>query len=164
MATLEELEKRLRALNDIEEIKQLHYRYINGLLKSDINEILPCFADDGAIDVHAGLAKTPEDRVTFFTKLLTEHHIGQEGIFMVHPIIEVDGDKATGSWLLYIQFAQPRKMDPIPTIFTTDEAPDWMQGYYDMEYVRENGEWKVSYMQFRCRLISPMHTLKGFQP
>jgi hypothetical protein len=102
--------------------------------------------------------------VAFFTKLLAEHHIGQEGIFMVHPIIEVDGDKATGRWLLYIQFAQPRKMDPIPTIFATDEAPDWMQGYYETEYVRESGVWKIGYMQFRCRLVSPMHTLKGFQP
>jgi len=164
MATLKELEKRIRVLNDIEEIKKLHYRYFNGLLKSDINEILPCFAENGVIDVHAGIAKTHKKRVAFFTKLLSEHHIGKEGLFMVHPIINVDGDRATGKWLVYIQFARPRKMVPRPTIFTTDEAPDWMQGFYETDYTRDNGEWKVSYMKFRCRLISPMHTLKGYKP
>ena len=164
MATIEELEKRLGVLQDIEDIKKIHYRYFNGLNTSDIDEILPCFSEDGVVDVHAGMAGSHEERRAFFQKLLSEHHIGKEGLFMVHPIISVDGDQATGSWLVYIQFAQPRKMSPRPTIFTTDDAPDWMQGYYEMEYARENGEWKISYMKFRCRLISPMHTLKGFQP
>jgi hypothetical protein len=164
MTTLPELEKRIRVLNDIEAIKQLHYRYFNGLLLSDINEILPCFSEKGVIDVHAGIAKTPEQRVNFFKKLLAEHHIGKEGLFMVHPIINVDGDSATGKWLIYLQFARPRIMNPRPTIFATDEAPDWMQGYYETTYIREKGEWKVSYMQFRCRLMSPMTTLKGYKP
>ena len=163
MTTIEELEKRLTVLQDIEEIKQVHYRYFNGLTTSNIDEILPTFSEEGVVDVHAGYSKGPEERKAFFERLLSEHHIGKEGNFMVHPIIEVDGDEATGSWLVYLQFAQPRKMVPRPTIFTTDDAPDWMQGFYEMEYVREKGEWKISYMKFRCRLISPMNALKGFQ-
>jgi hypothetical protein len=160
--TLQELEKRLRVLEDIEEIKKIHYRYFNGLTTSNFEEILPCFSKNGVVDTHAGIAKTPEERKEFFRILLSQHHIGKEGNFMVHPIISVNGDKATGSWLVYLQFAQPRKMSPRPSIFTTDDAPDWMQGFYDMEYIRENGEWKLSYMKFRCRLMSPMHTLVGF--
>jgi hypothetical protein len=161
---IEELEKRVKVLEDIEEIKKLHYRYINGLTTSNIEEILPCFSQNGRVDIHAGMAKNPAERKQIFEKLLSEHHIGKEGNFMVHPVISVNGDKATGSWLLYLQFAQPRKMNPRPTIFTTDDAPDWMQGFYDVEYVRENGEWKISRLQYRCRLISPMSTLLGFKP
>jgi hypothetical protein len=161
---IEELEKRIRVLEDIEEIKKLHYRYVNGLTVSNIDEMVPCFSQDGIVDIHAGLAKTPEERIKIFKKLLTENHIGKEGNFVVHPVISVNGDKATGSWLLYMQFAQPRKMNPRPTIFTTDDAPDWMQGLYDVEYVRENGVWKISYLKIRVRLISPMSTLLGFKP
>jgi hypothetical protein len=161
---IEELEKRIRVLEDIEEIQKLHYRYVNGLTVSNIDEMVPCFSQDGIVDIHAGLAKTPEERIKIFKKLLTENHIGKEGNFVVHPVISVNGDKATGSWLLYMQFAQPRKMNPRPTIFTTDDAPDWMQGLYDVEYVRENGVWKISYLKIRVRLISPMSTLLGFKP
>ena len=161
---IEELEKKIRVLEDIEEIKKLHYRYINGLTVSNIEEILPCFSQNGVVDIHAGMAKTPEERKKIFKKLTSEHHIGQEGNFMVHPVISVNGDKATGSWLLYLQWAQPRKMNPRPTIFTTDDAPDWMQGFYDTEYVRENGAWKISYLKLRIRLASPMSTLLGFKP
>jgi hypothetical protein len=125
---------------------------------------LPCFSQNGVVDIHAGKAKTPEERKQIFKKLTSEHHIGQEGNFMVHPDISVSDDKATGSWLLYLQFAQPRKMDPRPTIFTTDDAPDWMQGFYAVEYVRENGGWKISRLQYRCRLISPLATMIGNKP
>jgi hypothetical protein len=164
MATLQELEKRIGVLKDIEEIKQLHCRYLNGLIRSNINEILPCFAKNGVIDIHAGTGKTPEGRVVVFKKLLSEHHIGKEGLFMVHPIINVNGNTAKGSWLLYLQFARPRKLVPRPTIFTTDEAPDWMQGFYEADYTKEDGEWKLACLKFRCRLVSPMSTFKGFKP
>ena len=155
MTTIEELEKRRTVLQDIEEIKQVHYRYFNGLTTSNIDEILPTFSEEGVVDVHAGYSKGPEERKAFFERLLSEHHIGKEGNFMVHPIIEVDGDEAMGSWLVYLQFAQPRKMVPRPTIFTTDDAPDWMQGYYEMEYIKENGKWKISLLKWRSRLRSP---------
>jgi hypothetical protein len=44
---------------------------------------------------------------------------------------------------------------------STDDAPDWLHGYYDMEYVREDGKWKISYLKFRTRLWSPVSEVIG---
>jgi hypothetical protein len=38
----------------------------------------------------------------------------------------------------------------------TDDAPDWTQGFYEIEYIKENGQWKISSLKWAVRLISPM--------
>ena len=60
----------------------------------------------------------------------------RKGDFFVHPIIRVDGDKATGKWLIYLMYCYPR----------TGQSLFWVQLFYNNEYVREKGEWKISLM------------------
>jgi hypothetical protein len=112
------------------------------------------------VNAHAGIAKGKEAIRRLFTDEISNNHIGMEGPFVVHPIISVDGDKAKGSWLLYIQISQPRKFKSKVPILPTDDAPDWMQGFYEMEYSRENGKWKISSLKWRCRLWSPILSSK----
>jgi hypothetical protein len=153
---LSEMETRLKVLEDIEEIKKLQVRYVNSLLLANYDELLDCFSEDGVVDTHAGLAKSKKEREKLFKGSLAKLHIGQEGEFAVHPIITVEGDKAKASWLLYILWAQPRKLVPKPTILATEDAPDWQQAFYEMEYVREKKKWKISHLKIRNRLISPI--------
>jgi hypothetical protein len=161
--TLEEMEKRLQRLEDIEEIQNLQIRYCNCLIQAKWDELLDCFSDDAIVDLHAGYCKGKAEFTKLFKETLSPTHRGEEGNFAVHPIITVDGDTAKGSWLHYIQFAQPRKLDPIPTIFKTDKAPNWLQGYYEMEYKRVKGEWKISMLKWRARLVSPQTALKSYK-
>lgn len=158
--TLEELEKRIVVLEDIEEIKKLHVHYVNCLLKAQFDDIVECFAEDSVLDLHAGTVRGKKEMLKLFKEKLSLHHIGQEGEFAVHPIISVDGDKAKGSWLLYIQYAQPRKLAQRPGLLNREDAPDWIQGFYESEYVRERGKWRISRLKWRQRLISPMQPLK----
>ena len=151
------LESRIQTIEDIEEIKQLQAHYINCIITNKWDEIAECFAENGIFNVHAGAATGKKAIKQLFVEKLSDNHIGKEGLYVVHPIIKVDGDKATGSWLLYTQFAQPRKLKYKLPELPTDDAPDWFQGYYEMEYVRENGEWKISNLKYRTRLVSPMY-------
>jgi hypothetical protein len=153
---LEELEKKITVLEDTEAIKKLHVNYVNCLTQANYNDILDYFWDDATVDLHAGFVKGKEKILSLFQNDISKTHIGKEGPFSVHPIITVDGDNAKGSWLMYIQFASPRKLNPKPPIFVTDDAPDWLQGFYDMEYKKRNGVWKISYLKWRCRLMSPL--------
>jgi hypothetical protein len=153
--TLEELEKRLRTLEDIEEIKQLQARYVNCLTTTEWDELTDCFAENGAADLHAGLVRGKEAIAKLFKEKISITHVGLEGNFVVHPIISVEGDKAKGSWLLYIQFSQPHKIQIEPTATAEKDAPDWMQGYYEMEYIKENGKWKINLLKWRRRILSP---------
>lgn len=150
------LESRIQNIEDIEEIKQLQAQYINCVITTNWDEITECFTENGTFDVHAGIAKGKKAIKKIFVEKLSENHIGKEGLFIVHPMIKVNGDKAKGSWLLYTQFARPRKLKNKLPELPTDDAPDWFQGYYDMEYIKEDGEWKIDYLKYRTRLVSPM--------
>lgn len=151
--TLEELEKRLEDAErrigvneDIEQIKQLHIRYMNALTFIEWEDVIACFAEDSSIDVQfGGLINGKAGVARFFREMLPQIHIGKEGIFAVHPQITVDGDRAEGNWLMYIMYADHR----------TWQARYWIQGIYDAEYVREKGVWKFSHLQWRPRLEPP---------
>jgi hypothetical protein len=158
---LNSLENRVQILEDIEEIKQLHVHYVNCVITTKWDELAECFSKSGTFDAHAGTATGREAIKKFFAEKVSNNHIGKEGLFAVHPIITVDGDKAKGSWLLYIQFALPRKLKDKMAELPTDDAPDWLHGFHEMDYVKEDGKWKISYLKFRCRLWSPMSEVIG---
>jgi hypothetical protein len=161
--TLEELEKRVKVLEDIEEIKQLHYRYVNSLTQCNWDDLLDCFAEEGATDFpEFGVSKGKAAVAKVFKEGIALEHIGEEAPYCIHPIISVEEDKAKGSWLLYIHGSlphTPRQLPPDLAARFADtfgkQLPDWLQGYYDMEYVRENGIWKISRLKWSLRLKSP---------
>jgi hypothetical protein len=153
--TLEEIEKRLRVLEDIEEIRQLQSRYVNCLTTIQWDDLVDCFAENGVVDLPTGIARGKKEIEKYFKEKIAITHIGMEGNFVVHPVISVDGDRATASWLLFTYFSMPHKIQIAPALTADEDAPDWMSGFYDMEYVRENGVWKISLLKWRSRLRSP---------
>src|SRR5688572_7416649 len=97
---LTDLERRIRALEDIEAIKQLKYRYADACDRGYDADVL---ADQFTVD-----AIWESDRFS--------HYEGREAIreffrgvsaditfamhYMTNPIINVDGDEANGEWYL----------------------------------------------------------------
>ena len=143
---LKEAEKKIQLYADIEQCKQLQNKYVNALARIDWDEITSCFAEKGTIDVQfGGFIKGKPKIKKFFHEMLSQIHIGKEGIFAIHPIITVDGDKAHGNWLMYIMYADHR----------TWASRYWLQGIYDVDFVREKGEWKFGFLQWRPRLEPP---------
>jgi ketosteroid isomerase-like protein len=143
---LKDLEKRVRVTEDIQEIHQLQRRYVNALICTEWDDCADCFAEDAKIDVYLHDPVKGKAAITkWFKEELSVTHAGKEGDIVVHPIISVDGDKAKGKWLLYMMYAYPR----------TGQSLFWVQGFYDMEYVRENGTWKISLMKWTERMGLP---------
>lgn len=99
--TVNDLLKRVTLSEDIEEIKQL--RYVNALIEADWDAVMECFAEDATFFAYLiqeeikGKAAIEK----WFKESIAKNHVGKEGDFVVHPIISVDGDTATDSWLLY---------------------------------------------------------------
>jgi hypothetical protein len=146
---LEDLEKRVGILEDIEQIKQLQTRYVNYLITNQWDALLDLFDDDGAVELESyGLHKGKAALEKEFKERVALGHNGHEGDYIVHPLITIDGDRARGSWLLYLQKQYPYKR--------TDGADiDWTQGFYEAAYVKKNGKWKISLLKFNARLSSP---------
>jgi ketosteroid isomerase-like protein len=143
---LKKLEKRIRVTEDIQEIHQLQRRYVNALICTEWDDCADCFAENAKIDVYLHDPVKGKAAITkWFKEELSVTHAGKEGDILVHPIISVDGDKAKGKWLLYMMYAYPR----------TGQSLFWVQGFYEMEYVRENSTWKISLMKWTERMGLP---------
>jgi ketosteroid isomerase-like protein len=139
---LEELEKQIRTLVDTEEVKKLHYRYVNALISAEWDKVIDCFAENAVTDVGPpGVVKGKANIAKLFREGISGAHGRGEGTIVVHPIIDVEGDKAKGNWLMYL----------LNVDFKTKEPTDWIMGEYDMEYVKEDGKWKFGLMKWRSR-------------
>ena len=138
--SLEELEKRVKVLEDVGEIRKLKVRYAQAC---DIN------ADPARTHDAGEIARLFTEDAVFDPGVMGKKIRGREAIrqafsqdldwmsFAVHyvnnPIIEVDGDTGKGTWYLF-QAAT----------FIKGNRAVWGSGRYDEEYARVDGEWKIS--------------------
>ena len=131
-----ELEKRVRALEDLEEIKKLHQKYIDLMDNLQYKEVLDLFTDDASIEIsHSGVLKGKEGLTDIYINKLGRRTARSEGHFVIEPDITIDGDAAQGTWLVYMLFSKP--------------VVEWVQGRNEAEYVKIGGKWKIKSMKFR---------------
>ena len=132
---LEELEKRVRAIEDLEEIKKLHQNYINLMDNLKYKEVLDLFTEDAEVEVRkSGVLKGKKGLTEIYLNRLGKRTARSEGHMAVQPDITVDGNTAKGTWLIYMLFSVP--------------SVQWVQGINECEYVKENGKWKFRKVKF----------------
>jgi hypothetical protein len=132
---LEELAKRVQAIEDLEEIKKLHQKYIDLMDNLKYKEVLDLFVEDASAEVRNwGVLKGKEGLTEVYINRLGRRKERSEGHFIVEPDITVEGDNARGTWLLYMLFSKP--------------AVEWVQGRNEAEYIRVGGKWKIKSMKF----------------
>ena len=129
--SLEDVEKRLKVLEDIEAIKRLKVQYCIYVDNYDAEGIVSLFTEDAVFD--AGIRGRREGR----EELLNFFRGSRQRLpFYVHmvmnPMIDVDGDRAKGIWYLF----------QASTMAEGNQAL-WGSGRYDDDYVRIDGEWKI---------------------
>jgi hypothetical protein len=145
-ATVAALASRLHQVEDEAEIKRLQRRYVNALMCTEWDDAAACFAEGARVEVYLHEPVQGKAAITrWFKEELSKTHAGHEGDIVTHPLVTIEGDRAKGSWLLYMMYAYPR----------TGQALFWVQGFYDMDYVRENGVWKIAIMRWSERLGLP---------
>jgi len=134
--TLEELEKKVRILEDKESIKELHREYLFHISNLDIDKALDCFIEEVEVEVaNYGRLKGKKLVGPFFREIIYQNVLqSRDGHLTGQPVIKVEGDRAKGHWMFYRFLAKPK-------------GAGWIQGRYDCEYVREKGEWKFSVMK-----------------
>ena len=143
MATLEELEKRIKAIEDLEQVKKLHQHYIMLMDALKYEEVLDLFTDDAEVQVrNSGVKKGRKELSTVYIDILAKNRGSTrfDGHLVIMPDLTVDGDNARGSWVVYMLFCRP--------------SIQWVQGKNEVEYRRVNGEWKISKLKFTRTLAS----------
>ena len=138
---LEELEKRVQAIEDVEAIKKLHQKYMNLMDNLHYKEVLELFTEDATAEIRNSGVKRGR-------KGLSEIYLGIGSLkksrdvahMAIQPDITVNADNAVGTWLIYMFFFSP--------------TVEWVQGRNDVEYRKENGIWKISKLKFTRTLAS----------
>jgi ketosteroid isomerase-like protein len=159
----DDLEARLRRLEDIEAIKQLKARYCAYCDDDyDADGLASLFTEDavwdgggtfGRADGRDGVRKHfagASDRVT-----IARHQV-------MNPIVEIDGDSATGHWLLF---------QPCTNAGSDGEQAMWLAATYADRYRRVDGEWLIAETLIDVAFFTPfdqgwmdMRYLPGREP
>ena len=142
--SLEDLERRLKVLEDIEEIKLLKRRYCAYCDDNyDVDGLASLFTEDAVWDGGIrGKAEGREGIRGFF------QHAPQRLPFAIHmvlnPIIEVNGDTAKGTWYLFQ-----------PCTFADGDRAVWGSARYDEDYVRVDGHWMFKHLKLTSHFWTP---------
>jgi ketosteroid isomerase-like protein len=140
--SLEDLERRVRALEDLEQIKKLHQHYIDLMDNLRYQEVLDLFTEDASVEVrNSGAKRGRQELAEVYLGLAkirgSERH---DGHMAVEPDIVIEGDSARGTWLIYMLFSRP--------------SVQWVQGKNKCEYRKEGGRWKIAKLKFTRTLAS----------
>ena len=144
-ATLAELERRVRRMEDLEEIRRLKARYLNACDSQDAQGAMECFAEgEVLIDMgHVGVFRSREEFAALYQAagcqpfVLDMHHGG-------NPEIEFsDASHASGVWSLDYR-----------NINTREKTVTFVSLLYHDEYSKVGGRWKIakSRSEFRTAL------------
>jgi hypothetical protein len=139
--TQEDLERRIRTLEDIKEIENLQNQYIYWLTNNQWDDIMTCFTENATANVYThGLHHGKKEIMDMFKEEISKVNEGKDrdGHSVFQPIISVDGNKAKGQWLMYVWVS-----DPI-----TGKAQKWWNGKYDNEFEKVDGKWKISSLKW----------------
>jgi hypothetical protein len=132
--TTEELEKKVRVLEDLNEIMELQRRYMYYFDSLEFDKIGDCYAENAKMQIrNSPVVKGKKAIVEFYQTRGKGKKVPTDAHFVGQPLISVEGDKARGRWNVCILFAEPVR---------------WVQGRNDVEYIKENGKWKFNSLKF----------------
>jgi hypothetical protein len=143
---IDDLQRRLQRLEDLEAIKQLKARYLNACDSQDAERAKSCFADGPVlIDMgHVGVFRHRDEFAALYSKLgcqpfvLDMHH-------GANPQIElIDATHARALWALEYR-----------NINTRDRTVTFVSLIYHDEYEKIAGDWKIT--QSRSEFKTALH-------
>lgn len=141
---LDELEKRIQVMEDIEAIKQLRASYAYSTNPYNWQETLRLFTDDAVADFGPfGRYQGRKELTKYYRDTLPSAVPFQ--VHMNHnPIIKINGTHATGKWYWEVP----------ATLAETNQAVWISASCYD-EYVKVEGQWKFSKISTEWLYFTP---------
>jgi hypothetical protein len=151
-ARLEKLEHELAIQQDIHQIRRVQYSYGYFIDKSQYEEVVDLFADDGDVcflgGVFKGKAGVRRLYVERFQQMFTQGHNGPRyGWLLDHPqlqmVIDVADDRASAQ-------VRGRSMMQAGLHETAQGNPRawWEGGIYENDFVRDGGIWKIKALRY----------------
>jgi len=141
---LQELEKRVQTLEDIEAIKKLKARYYGYCDAGyDADGLISLFTDDAVWD--GGSFGRYEGRKAIYDFFAGVSKLLPFALhYVMNPQIDVEGDRASGRWYLLE-----------PCTFAQGSQAVWGAAYYEDRYVKVGGAWKFQEVKLTSSFWTP---------
>jgi hypothetical protein len=134
MATIEDLEKRIQALEDVAAIKELKHRYLVACDRQKPDAVRDCFDPDGVVIAYDGFPPFTDREA--FVKIFRDMGCKPTIVDMHHahnPVITLTSPTtAKATWELFFS-----------NIDMTARTQIQMACEYTDEYVKKNGKWLI---------------------
>jgi hypothetical protein len=156
VARIEKLEHELAIQQDIHQIRRIQYTYGYFIDKSQYNEVVDLFADDGEVwfmgGIYKGKAGVRRLYIERFQRNFTQGHNGPRyGWLLDHPqlqmVIDVAPDRNSGR-VRGRSLMQAGQHETAHVSAQGIPRAWWEGGIYENEYVRENGVWKIKALRY----------------
>ena len=132
--TMEDMARRLQALEDVEEVKRLKARYCTLCdAPFDADALAELFAEDAVWEADDIGRFEGREAIRGFFQNITER-LTFAVHYVMNPVIDVEGDTARGSWYLW----EPGTVRGQNAI--------WISGSYQDEYQRVDGRWQFKHV------------------
>lgn len=130
---LEELENRVKFLEDLQGIMELQRQYMYAFDNHDFDKVIDCYSENAMVQIRHDPLLKGKNEIAKLYKTRGKGMGKNDAHFVGQPIISLDGDRAKAYWNVCILFSEPF---------------GWVQGRNDVEYIKENGKWKFSFLKF----------------
>jgi hypothetical protein len=158
VAKVEYLEKKVQRLEDVDEIKKLQRAYGFYLEHWMAEDLIDLFADgpDSELLVAAGDYKGKESIRRFFHHGVENVEVRKSDnpeflhqVMQLSGVVDVDpnGTTAKGRWYGFGANAFPAEGNKI--------NPGWMNGVYEVDYIKQNGIWKLKKVHWCMTFHAP---------
>lgn len=118
-----------RELLDRIEIQELRAAYSRAIDYEDYERATEIFTDDAVVKYRGGTCHGGEEVEAYWREKVA-YEFSMHTVQM--PELEIDGDEATGKWYLVVFYETP------------DGDEGYVLGWYEDEYRRVDGDWKIS--------------------
>jgi hypothetical protein len=147
------IEAIVRRLQDVEDIKTLRHKYSYGAniidgQPGDLKAFAALFAHDASFDVGMGEAVGPAAIEAMMVTLTTQWKCAMH--YMLNPVIELDGDRAKGTFTGLFAFTSDK-----------NPAPVFLSNIYSDTYVRTRDGWRFQSVRVRMTFADPAF-LEGY--
>jgi hypothetical protein len=149
---VDELEHQLGIQQDIHAVRRLQYAYGYFIDKSQYDECVDLFSDEGEVwflgGIYKGKAGIRRLYIERFRVAFTDNHNGPRyGWLLDHPqlqmIVDVDPDRKTARVR-----GRSQMQAGLHETAKGEQRAWWEGGIYENEYVREGGVWKIKALRY----------------
>lgn len=118
--------------SDVQAIRRLKHEYCFLIDEGHYEEWADLFTEDGQFTSSQGGTYENPDEIEAFAASDFDAAFDETAHIVTNPVIDVDGDEATGRWYLVLCYR------------TNEGETGWIQTSYEDVYRKVDGEWKIA--------------------